>query len=113
VGQESRSGQVDAYPTDELGRPGPGQLLLDHEVLARAEAPSAVDRGPGDPDPSGAGQVGLPPASEGDFLGQVLEARGKPHAVLPGEVLAQPGAEFMAEPFLVRRGCQVHGATAA
>jgi hypothetical protein len=110
VGQEGGAGQVDADTTDELGGPGPGQLLLDDEVLARSEPAPAVGGGPCHAHPPRRGQVRLPAPPEGDLLAQVGEAGREADAVLPGKVLAEPGAELSAEVFLVRRGRQVHGA---
>ena len=93
VGQQRGPDQVDADAADQLGRPGPGQLLDHDVVLERAQAAAAVLLGPGDADPAVGGQLGLPAPPERDRLGQVVEARREPDAVGPGQVLHQPGPE--------------------
>ena len=102
VGQQGRPHQVDADAADQLGCPGPCQLLDHDVVLERAEAAAAVLDGPGHADPAVGGQVGLPAPAERDRLGQVVEARRESHAVGPREVLDQPRPELLAQAFPAR-----------
>ena len=95
--------EVDADAADELGRAGAGQLLGHDEVLDGAGAAAAVLLGPPDADPATLGELGLPLAPERDLVGEVVEARRQPLAVLPRQVGAQPVAHFVAQRRLVGR----------
>ncbi len=94
-------------PTSSGAR-APRQLLLHDEVLGRAEAPAAVGHGPCHRHPARAGKVRLPTAPEGDFVAQVVEARGQTHPVLPWQVVAEPLPQLPAELLLFGRRRQVH-----
>ena len=89
--------EVDADAPDELRRAGPRELLGDDVVADRARVATAVLLGPRDPDPTAGRELRLPLATERDLLGEVVEARRKPLAVLPREVLAQPAAALVAQ----------------
>src|SRR5581483_4512700 len=96
-------------PPDELGGPGPGQLLGDHEVLGRAEAAAAELLRPGDAHPALGGELPLPLTAEGHLGVEVGGARRQPDAVLPRQVVRQPAAQLLAEPVLLGGRPQVHG----
>ena len=108
AGEQRGGGEVEADAAHHLGGPRPGQLLLDDEVLGRSGAPSPVRFGPGHADPAAGGEGGLPGAQERHLLAEVLESGREPAAVLPREVLHQPGAHLSSERFLFRRGAEVH-----
>src|SRR2546430_89581 len=59
VGQQRGPSQVDGYATDQLGGPGPGQLLLHQVVLGRSPAPAPVLVGPGHAHPASRGEAGV------------------------------------------------------
>ncbi len=100
--------EVHADPSDELGRPGSGQLLGDHVVLDRPAATPAELLRPGDADPPSARELGLPLPTERHLLGEVVEVRRQADAVLPRQVLAQPGPALAAQRFLGGGGGEVH-----
>ena len=108
VGQQGGGGQVEPDPAHHLGGPRPGQLLLDDEVLGRPGAAPAVRFGPGHADPAAGGQRGLPGTEERHLLAEVVEAGREALAVLPGEVVHEPGADLPPERVLFRRGAEVH-----
>ena len=86
VGEQGGPDEVDADAAHQLGRPGPGHLLGDQEVLGGPEAPAAELDGPGHPHPPVGGQGGLPLPAEGHHLGQVGRAGRRLGSVLPGQV---------------------------
>ena len=94
-------GQVDADAADDLGRPGPGQLLLHDVVLDRPGAAAAVLGRPRHPDQAGRGQLGLPLATEGHLVGQVVVLGRQPDAPLPRQVGPQPGPHLGPELLLL------------
>src|SRR5262249_59042103 len=110
VGEQRRPDEVHADPSDQLRGARPRQLLGDDEVLDRARSPPAELGGPRHTDPQTLAELRLPVAPERDLVGQVVEMRGKTFAVLPREVLAQPGAHFGAEFRLGLLRLQVHPA---
>ena len=59
---------------------------------------------------AGVGEFLLPITQERDLVGEVVEQRGKPDAVLPREVGPQPIATLGAEGVLGRRRREVHWA---
>ena len=113
VREERRPDEVDADATDELGRAGASELLGDDEVLDRSDAATAVLLGPRHADPAARGELRLPLASERDLVGEVVEAGRQPLAVLPRQVVAQPGAHLVAQARLLGGRGEVHagGAT--
>jgi hypothetical protein len=108
AGEKGGGGQVETDTPHHFGGPRPGQLLLDDEVLGGTGAAAPVRRGPGHAYPAAGGQRGLPGAEKCDFLGEVLESGRKAAAVLPGEVVHEPGADLFSERVLFRRGGEVH-----
>ena len=60
VGEQGRSGQVDADPVDRLGRAGPGVLGVEDGDVDRRRAPPAELVGPVDADPPPGGELRLP-----------------------------------------------------
>src|SRR6185312_388276 len=106
--QERRSDEIDADATDQLRRPGPGQLLDDDVVLQCPEAAPAVRLGPGDAHPARRGQGTLPAPSERDRLGEVVEPWWEADAVGPREVFPQPGPERVAQHLLLGGGAEIH-----
>ena len=108
VGEERRRHQVDADAAHQLGGPGPGHLLGDHEVLGGAESSAPELGGPGDPHPPVGGQLGLPLPAEGHHLVEVVGAGGRLGPVLPGEVGHQPVVHLGSELLLFGCDLQVH-----
>ena len=93
VGQQRGPDQVDADAPHQLGGPGPGQLLL-HDVVGQRRrrparrTPRARSRPPSGLRPAGAASRGRrrPPRRA------TAKRGGRPAAVLPGQVVAQPGS---------------------
>ena len=90
VGEERRADEVHADAADELGRPGAGQLLGDDVVADRSGVAAAVLGRPGHADPAAGRELALPLAPERHLVGEVVEARWQPDAVLPRQVLPEP-----------------------
>jgi hypothetical protein len=88
--------EVHADAADELRSAGPRELLGHDVVLYGAATATAVLPGPRDADEPAARELRLPPATERDLLGQVVETRRQALAVLPRKVRAQPVAYFVA-----------------
>ncbi len=81
------------------------------KVLGGPGPPAAVLLGPGDPHPPVGGQGRLPPAAEGDLLGQVVEPGREALAVLPGQVLHAATSRMSARSTdFGAAGAQVHRA---
>ena len=92
MSHEGRTDEVDADAADDLGGAGPSEFLLHDEVRQRAGGTSAARNGPGDPDPSTAGESPLPLSSECDLIGEIVESRWKAGSVFPREVVVQPAS---------------------
>ncbi len=86
----------------------PGQLFLHDEVVQRAGAAPAVLGRPGHTDEASCRELGLPRAQVRDLFTEVVEPWREPLAVLPRQVLVQPGATLGAELVLFGCGRQVH-----
>ena len=109
VREQRRADEVHADAADELRRAGPCELLGDDVVLDRAARRGRRTRsGQRDADPPPARELRLPLAAERDLVGEVVEARRQPLAVLPRQVGAQPRADLVAELRLGRRRGEIH-----
>ena len=106
--QQRGPGQVHSDAPDELGCARPRQLLLDDEVLGRAQPAAAVLRRPRDADPAAARQGALPLPQERDLGLQVVEPRRQADAVLPRQVRLQPRPHLLAQRLLLGGGGEVH-----
>ena len=94
--------EVDADAADELGRPGPRQLLGHDVVLDRRRRRARrTPRASATPTQRPSASLRLPLAPERDLLGEVVEAGRQPLAVLPRQVGPQPVAHLGAQRRLV------------
>ena len=102
AGEQRGGGQVEPDAAHHLRGPRPGQLLLDDEVLGGPGAPTPERLRPGHADPAAGGEGGLPGAQESHLFAEVLEPGREALAVLPREVVHEPGADLSSERCPVR-----------
>ena len=91
------------------GTPRAADLLVDDDLLDRAEALAAELLRPGDAGEAGLGELALPGAARGDDL--VLVRRARRRRAVTGAsrlVRLEPGAHLLAVRGLLRRVVQIH-----
>ncbi len=112
LGPPLQKGGADQRVAEEVGpqrRPGPGELLVQHDLLEEGQPLAAVFGGPAGADPPSGEEFRRPFLVEGGALGR----RHREPRTAPAlwQVLGEPGPDHAAELLGFGRVGQVHGAT--